>query len=153
MSKRTVVGVAALLGAVGCGGGGVSSTAHVTWKADGAALAASVQRVEWDSDGVVDTFAFFASTATRSLQVELSGPAPLSPATFMCGRTPPEALIGYQSGAQAAALTAETCTIVLTQVGKTPDHPVTGTFEATFANPDGGTIVFSDGTFRLPLRF
>ena len=84
--------------------------------------------------------------------MSLRGPAPLSAGTFRCEQTIDNrvAVVSYAPrGGQA--LVAKTCAVVLTQVGKTPDMPILGTFDATFDKPGGGTISLANGEIDVAL--
>jgi hypothetical protein len=144
-------GLLLLAAVIGCGptsGGGPT----VSWTADGVAQSATIDHLNWFSDGIQDEVDFNGSGLNVFLSMSLRGPAPLSAGTFHCGQVVDNrtAALSYVP-AGGGALLAKTCAVVLTQVGNTPDKPILGTFEATFDKPGGGTISLANGRIDVAL--
>jgi hypothetical protein len=151
MGFGAIVVVATLAGTLGCGAGTPTSGPIISWTSNGVPMSATVQNLSWDSIGQ-DTLLITAAGPGAFLVLSLSAPTPLSPGTFVCGQTVGDRMVAlsFASGA-ARAVAADTCTVVLTQVGKTPDVPILGTLEATFPQPGGGTLTFTNGRINIPL--
>jgi hypothetical protein len=146
-----IVTIAAVAGGLGCGAG-TAGAPNITWQAASTPMGATVEHLQWDSIGR-DTLLITASGRNAFLVLSLSAPTPLSPGTFQCGQTVDDRMVAISFTASSArAEAADSCTLVLTQVGKTPEVPILGTFEATFPRPDGSRLTFTNGRIEIALH-
>jgi hypothetical protein len=144
-----------LAGALECGCGGTSSPTgtHVTWTSDGVAIKADGAKAIFSSDGTSDSVEITGFTTEAALSIAMTSPAPFAPATFKCKQPGAGQAISlsYSMGDASQDLNPQSCTVVISQIGKATGDLVVGTFEATFDKQAAGAMTLANGSFQLPL--
>jgi hypothetical protein len=142
-------------GGSGQGGGAAGSggnTVGVNWLDNGTsvtALGTSATLVLFQGQ---ENLEIIGSTTELSIRLVVAAAPPLTPQTFVCNAVAggPSAMANYIDNA-SVPLTPQSCTVTLTEAGRTSGSPVVGTFKALFLVPTGGSRNLTSGTFNLPL--
>jgi hypothetical protein len=139
---------------VGCGGNGSGGAQGMTWDDDGTAVKPIGAKATMASTGGSDTYTITGTNLNGgSVVVAMTAATPISAQTFVCGQTTSGQTVGisYIDSDGGINIVEQSCTVVLTQVGKMGGPSVVGTFDAVLTLQAGGTKTISNGKFNLPI--